>query len=562
MKADKRSVLLICILIFAVAFGARLPGLGWGLKNDLHNQSYHPDEPLIFDFVHRSHVFRGPLEREYYNYGTMYYAVLRTSEAIGTMVGAIHPPASLALSDVKSTQDWDALNTYVSQFDYWGRLASALFGALTAVLIFLIMRRWVSTIGALAGAALITFAPAHVEHSRFQTVDIISLFFVALAMFAALRLLREEPRDSKKWWIEVLIAAALTGVAASTRYSDGLTALAVMAAIMIKRPKMWPYMAAAVPFISILAFLITTPGAVTDNAYFIQNFTFQAQHANTGHGLVFVGRPSGFVYHIYLLIVGIGLFGALIGIAGLVYAAFRKHHWAWVVLAYFIPYYLSIGALQVMFLRYGFPLYVGVACGFAYAVSAIQLRSNRSWVGAVVALLALVGIENAQAGIRGTMLFTKWMTEEDPRDAAARYMFDLAKTRPYMEVGIVGDSPWFWTPAIVKDADFLEFQPREVRVQYLSQTRAPQVVPFTWQPNPLPGYATICSYQTEDGQRLRGRTDLDPESLTEVNQNTAMIDELNRIYQPVATFGEGGPTIHDMEYIRPTVIVMKRRDLP
>ncbi len=39
---------LVPLLVFLAALAIRLPGIGWGLKNDLHNQSYHPDEEVIY----------------------------------------------------------------------------------------------------------------------------------------------------------------------------------------------------------------------------------------------------------------------------------------------------------------------------------------------------------------------------------------------------------------------------------------------------------------------------------------------------------------------------------
>ena len=68
---SRTARILFCIAIFIIAFGLRLAGIGWGLKNDLHNQSYHPDEPLIFDFVHHTNLYGAPDEHEYYNYGTL-----------------------------------------------------------------------------------------------------------------------------------------------------------------------------------------------------------------------------------------------------------------------------------------------------------------------------------------------------------------------------------------------------------------------------------------------------------------------------------------------------------
>ncbi len=555
IKTDKRSIFLICLLIFAFAFGVRLPGIRWGLKNELHNQSYHPDEPLIFDFIHRSYVFRPQSQQEYYNYGTLYYAVLRTSEAIGVATGDMHPPASYDLKDVKSPQQWDELNTYVSQFDYYGRLAGALLGALTCVVVFLIMRRWTTVLGALAGATLISLSPAHVEHSRFQTVDITALFFLSLATLAAVRLLREELVDEKRWWIDVILAAALAGCAASTRYSNGLIALGVMAAIAIRRPKNWPGMIVAVPPIALLAFALTTPGVITDWNYFITNFQYQASHANTGHGLVFVGRPSGFFYHLYELMMGISVPAVVLGLAGLVYAAIRKHKWAWVVLAFFIPYYISIGMLQVMFLRYDFPLYIGMACGFAYAISALQRRMNNQWIALGVAVLALSGIENPQAGVRGTLLFTKWMTSPDPRDVAGYAVKDLCNKTPNLDIGVPGTSPWFWSAAVIKDAEFVYFHP-EVQRGYLAQTQNPHVVGFA--SGQVPMYATYSSYESEDAERLKDRIDLEPDALAEVQTNVNLVRAINRTYIPVATFGDERPGIHDLEYIQPKIYLLEK----
>ena len=581
--------LILCIVIFLFAFGIRLIGIGWGLRNDLHNQSYHPDEPLIFDFVHHSNLYRGPGEHEYYNYGTLFYAILRASEAIGVATGNITAPPSLSLADVHSPQDWDAINAYSSQCILWGRYASAAAGAGTVVVVFVILAEWTTVLGALAGAALICFSPAHVEHSRFQTVDIISLFLVSLATLACLRLLKLDPGQPKKWIPGLTIAAVLTGCAASTRYSDILMILPIWAVLTIRwwqqfrassggkpspialwrlnkaaaareawlRTYPWKLLGLYAGVIAVIAFVITTPGSVTDTSYFLEVQKFQANHANTGHGLVFVGRPSAFLFHIYEMMVGITAPAVILALLGLIYGVYRKRAWIAVALAYFIPYFITIGILKVMFLRYDFPLYLGIALGFGYAISLIQRRLPMPAVAAGVAALCLLGIENPQAGLRGTALFTKWMTDTDPRDEAGQYLIDLAKTTPGMDVGFVGESPWFYTAAVVKDADFLEFQTPEFRQRYMASTHDPHVQSFMAGGYPM--YATISSYQIEDGQRLRGRTDLDPDDAANVALNNRLWDRLNELYSIDRVFGGDGPTIHDLEYVRPTVWVLKRR---
>ena len=558
LKGDKRSVALIAFLVFVVGFAIRLPGIGWGLPNTLHNQSYHPDEPLIFDFVHKSTIFHPETQREYYNYGTVFYAVMRVADSVGVIAGGKHPPASFDEKAVTSSpQAWNDLNSYFGQAVLWGRIAGALLGAATASIIFLILRRWISLLGALAGAAVIALSPAHVMHSRFMTVDVTALFFLSLATLACVRLLRPELQENKAWWRDVIIAAALAGVAASTRYSNALMFIPVAIALCIRRPQGWTAMLLATPFIAAFAFAITTPGVITDTSYFIDNFSYQASHANSGHGLVFVGRPSGFLFHIYQLMIGITAPATVVGLIGIVYAAIRKHHWAWLLLGFFIPYYLSIGSVQVMFLRYGFPLYIGVACGFGYAISAIQRRMNNQWAAAGLAALCLLGIENGQSGARGVALFTKWMTETDPRDEAGAYIADQCKQIPNLDIGVLGTSPWFWSAAVMKDADYAMYKTPEVQAQILAATRNPHVVSFTSGDTPL--FATYSSYEVEDAIRLKDNLDLDIQSLSDAHIGNEQVRILNERYSTVATFGGGGPTIHDLEYIRPTIWVMKRK---
>ncbi len=585
--SGRSATLLLCVFLFVVAFGIRLMGIGWGLKNDLHNDSYHPDEPVIFDYIHKSHVYRGPKETEYYNYGTLFYAIVRASEVVGTAVGQIHRPESLNVADVRSEEQWDQLNAYASEAILWGRYASALFGALTCVVIFVILRRFATTLGAVAGAALVAFgSPAHIEHSRFQTVDVISIFFVALGTLAALRLLRSELVGQKRWIAEVALAAAIAGCAASTRYSDGLLLLSVWAALAVRRPKGWPFMAVIATAVTAVAFASTTPGFVTDHDYFMSNLHFQADHVMNQLTVVFVGRPPGYIYDSQLLLIGIGYATALLGLAGLLYPAIKLHAWALVTLAFFIPYFISIAFLHTMYLRYGFPLYVGIALGFGYAISAIQLRSNtvisffagrlkapRHYhhdyyqsknrllcIGsaAAVATVALFGLESSQSGIRGVVAFTGWMMNTDPRDEAGQYLKAIAAQHPGLEVGLVAP-PYFTTPAVLKDGEFIYYNP-ELGATLLARSHDPHVSPVSHLHTPP--YVTYTNYEFEDAQRLKNVPDL-PQEFVETSKNFNNFYEwLHTVYNEDKKFGENGPEVPDLQYIRPEVTVLKRRDLP
>src|SRR5260221_10625838 len=88
-NSARRTAIAIAVVLFVVSLTIRLMGIGWGLRNDLHNQSYHPDEPVIFDFIHHSGIFvhenstyREKASDRYYSYGTLYLGIIRVAHGM------------------------------------------------------------------------------------------------------------------------------------------------------------------------------------------------------------------------------------------------------------------------------------------------------------------------------------------------------------------------------------------------------------------------------------------------------------------------------------------------
>jgi hypothetical protein len=279
---------------------------------------------------------------------------------------------------------------------------------------------------------------------------------------------------------------------------------------------------------------------------------------SAGHGLVFVGRPPGWAFHLQQLSAGIGIVPLAVGVMGLGYAAFERKAWAWVLLAFFLPTYVLLSSQAVMFLRYGFPLYIGVAAGFGWVISYLQRRVGNRWVAAGTAAIMLIGVESSQSGVRGATLFTQWMNEPAPQDQAGAYIKNIASNTPGMQIAIFGDSPWFYTASVLKDSSFLRFQSPSVREEYLSRTRNPHVLTFA-SVQGYPDYATYSSFEVEEALRLRDRKDIDISYWGDIQLTTAKVDQLNAEYETLVVFGTDGPRVHDLEYIRPTVWLLKRR---
>jgi hypothetical protein len=591
-----RKVWFIPLVLTLFALALRLVGIGWGLKNDLHNQSYHPDELPILAASQQIEPSQLKFTPGFYNYGTLYLTLLR-----------VESMAVAAYGGRAAGDDADAEWTYVSRCHLAGRVLSAIAGALTVLFLFLMLRRWVNDVGATMGALLVAVAPAHVMHSRFQTVDVLGMLLLVVSIWFALKLLPAAKRDNARaavdegsddlhpptpssclqeegeteptadarsaWrsepWCISAAAGAFAGLSASTKYTGGLAILALFAVLFVVREKGWVKQLLAGVGACVVAFIVGTPGVLLDSARFWRDFSYEMQHTASGHGLVFAGMPSGFFTQITNLLVGIGPFLVLLGLIGLGLAARRKQVWVWAVLAFAVPYYVLIGRSEVMFLRYSFPLYVGLAAGFGFLMAAAhETRGRLIWV-VMLGITGLGGID--PGGLRAAATMTVQMASEDPRDAAARYLKEQAKGKPDVAVGLVSD-PWFYTPPLYPDTNLPRAVPQKDREALMLEAREPKIdllVPdgpsavLGWDAAKLeaekPQFVVFSSYETVDRLRLAAMKDLPAEFKPYVGQTSKFIDQLEKTYERDKILGGGLSAIHDYQYPSPTLEIWRRK---
>ncbi|HLK17186.1 MAG TPA: phospholipid carrier-dependent glycosyltransferase, partial [Fimbriimonadaceae bacterium] len=359
-KPFEPRLLLLPGILFVVALLIRLPGITWGLKDEQHNQSLHPDEEVNFRVTRAIEPAHLSFTPGFYRYGTLYLTAMRVAEdvAYGYSGGSEHPEG-----------DWD----YIRTGELAGRVVSALAGSLLCVVAYFTSLRFTSKLGACAAAATLAVAPGLAVHSRFATVDVFATLFVALAALYAVRLLLDE---NPPWIRCAILGGICAGLSAGTKYTGGLALLMPLAAIVLRRPAKPLLLGAASIVASLAAFVVSTPGCLLDTQRFVQDVTDEMKHVAIGHGMVFTGTSSGFLYHLSNLFLGVGILLTLLGIGGLIWAAITKQRWAWVVLAFALPYYVVIGRQEVKFLRYTFPLTVALAAGVGYAVGEGDRRSG------------------------------------------------------------------------------------------------------------------------------------------------------------------------------------------
>ena len=536
--------------LFLCAVVLRLLGIGWGLPNGLHNQSYHPDELVIWSYAQQIEPTKLKFDPGFYNYGTLYLTTLKIASSV---VGA----------------GQDATWADIGRAHLAGRMVSAVLGAGTVLLVFLMLRRRTNLFGAALGAAALAVAPGHVVHSRFQTVDVMATFLLAAALYFALELLVPEAERRLSNHRLVLLSGAMAGLSAGTKYTGILALFTLFTVLILLRRDTALRESGKGVLAAVVAFIIATPGALLNTGKFLEDVRFEMLHTGSGHGLVFLGYPSGLVSHIVNLFIGLGALLTLLGAAGIAGAAWRRQPFAWALLAFALPYYLLIGRAEVLFLRYTFPLMVVLALGLGCLLGWAHTR--RGWALAWVAL-GIVGLGGLDGGgAYGSATMTAWMVGQDPRDAAAEELRAWAGKGEIASVGLPSD-PWFYTPPLYADTGLPRSVPFEAREEARKRATGPVVLQHIdpakgtredWDVRLLeddkPDTVAFSSFEWNDVERLQGVKGLEAGVEAQVARAAAFRKVLAANYRLERVYGYPTVPVHDLQYVRPTIWIWKRK---
>lgn len=559
IESLKKPAVLIPLGLFLLSFLLRLIGIGWGMPNELRNQSLHPDETVNYGVSQQIDLAHLQLTPGFYNYGTAYFIAENVADKVAKGYGG------------DSKDPWQSIAKGIMA----GRIISALAGAGCVVVVWLILRRITTLFGALFGVGVVLIAPGFLVHSRFATVDVFAVFWLAMSCLFALRIMgampgsiaeedNRQPRDMR----DAILAGVFAGISTGSKYTGILVLVVLWIALGMTRRKGWWQSALAGLGSCLAAFFLTTPGMLLDSERFWRDFQYELGHTASGHGLIFVGTSSGFIYHFWNLTVGLGALLTLAGAATLGFASFRKHAWAIALLAFGILYYVAIGRAEVKFLRYTFPLLIPIAVGFGYGMGAAHRKSGWGRLAVAGGIFAIGGVDFG--GLVGAVQYSQFMSAPDPRDQAAVYLKEQAKDG---SVGLVKD-PWYWSVSLIPDAGMNRGQ-LDAIFQEVAASKHPQVVRYIpsdgspkmdWDVRLIteakPNFIAMTSFETSDEDRLSGLAERDPTFLPQVQPYREFVEKLDSDYSLVRVYGVNGPVIHDMMYIRPMVWIWKRKDLP
>ena len=410
-RADRREVgVLLAILVAAVAtrvvhFSAGLPGAA--LLSPDENTVVPKAIAMVHDGTANPHWF-------------LYPSAFLSAIALITWAGSvwIDTPAGLMPASP------EAFAYDPSPYILTGRTLSALAGIGLVVAVWLLGRRAFGATCGIGGAAIVAVSPLAVSYSHVAVTD---MAMTALVTFGLWQLV--DAVDSRRRR-PLLVAAAVIGLATSTKYNAGLALVPLlgvawwMGAPGIRRTTraVDALRAAAV---ALAAFLVGTPYALLDAPAFWSDFARQNRIQVDGW-LGFEESDPGVLYNLSpVLWLAVGLGVMTFGAVGLGLAARQRTRADWVLVPYAVVSYLYVSSWSAHFDRYLLPILPVIAVMAARAAAAglraVQTRAPK-WSVAAVAVIGAALL--AQPAVNSAKLIDRYGTP-DPRLGAATTIAEL-----------------------------------------------------------------------------------------------------------------------------------------
>ena len=217
------------------------------------------------------------------------------------------------------------------------RLLSASAGVVSVWLLYRTTRRWFGHLEALVASAFLALAFLHVRDSHFGVTDVTATC-LGLASFACTVRFHAHPGTRT-----LLPAAALGGLAASTKYNLALILVPLAAAIALsadRRPagKVVRDLVVA-GAVALAGFLVATPYALLDYPAFVEGLRGISTHLAGGHG---VDVGSGWWVHLTSsLRYGLGWPLLAAGLGGLALLLVRRPREGWLLALFPVTYYAA-----------------------------------------------------------------------------------------------------------------------------------------------------------------------------------------------------------------------------
>jgi len=388
---NKNVTTWLLVVLALVAFGLRLWGIGFGLPFTYHPDEYQYVEDALgfFSGDLNPHRFNNPALFKYFLFGE--YILIRH---IAPQLGPPTDQASLA------------------SFYWLGRLTNALLGTATVLLLYLTGRRAYSSRAGLLAAAFLAVAFLHARESHYAVNDVPLTLLAVVGLWLCLCVLQRGTAG------DYLLAGAVAGLAAGTKYTGAFLAVPLAVAYSLKEPwrrrdTMWLFslgrFALALAAMGI-AFLVTNPFALLDFPAFAEDLQALAGRGALGYKGLILDPAGGWVFYLKTLNWGLGYGLFLLSLIGLAYAGYQRSRQDLVLISFPLILYLFLGRQQMFFARFilpAVPVLLLLAARVLTDVITAIAATNRQRNLALAALSLAVLIQPTGSLLRHDLLLTR-----------------------------------------------------------------------------------------------------------------------------------------------------------
>ncbi len=328
---------LVVLVLTLAALLLRLWGIGFGLP-----QEYHIDEHFYYPFAWI--MGQGQLALPDQAHGpSLYLGLLLIGQKI--MQGLFFPQLSDAdFGALIDTNPWPYLLS--------ARLISALAGALTIPIVYLLAKRFRDqTLGVIA-AALMTVLFFHVRDSHFGAPDSLTTLFAAATGWLSLRAYQTQRARDLLW------AGMAAGLAAGAKYTTIVVVVAVIAAaLLLKTTWRRRFVLLIVSALGVLiGFVVGYPNLLLNPPIFAKDISFLFARVGEGFEGWRLLPDNSAAYYLATLLWSTGIAAVILAGAGLSAAIIRHRAEDLILIAFPAIYFIIMSLSQGHFGRYLLPI--------------------------------------------------------------------------------------------------------------------------------------------------------------------------------------------------------------
>ena len=230
----------------------------------------------------------GDFNPHFFNYGSMMIYSNFVVDVLHYLSLMGHPSTAESyltnMNEIKINADtgWNWTISHPS-FYHWNRVLTALLGAGTVLVTYLIgkhvFNKWIGLVAAIFLAVL----PFHISQSAWITTDAPVAFFILTVVLFSLLFIKYKKLPY------FILSLVFVGISIATKYNAALSILMPVLALTIvyfqSKESVKTYMWVLIPFIPIIVFFIIMPYAILDLTTFLEHVGFEVRHYKImGHG--------------------------------------------------------------------------------------------------------------------------------------------------------------------------------------------------------------------------------------------------------------------------------------